>query len=99
MKSFIALTKELLLEPGVKYFLSAKLNQDPLEEYFSKQRNMGGNNEAPTALQFGYNYLKLIVTGSQAVQAAGRGNIEVVNKIDVSDEKMPRRKRTISVNF
>ena len=73
--SFVMLTEELLGEEGVEYFLSAKLNQDPLEEYFSKQRGMGGNRENPSVEQFGTNHLKLVVTGSSAVRASIYGNI------------------------
>ena len=73
--SFVMLTEELLGEEGVEYFLSAKLNQDPLEEYFSKQRGMGGNRENPSVEQFGTNHLKLVVTGSAAVRASIYGNI------------------------
>ena len=35
--SFVELTKYLLDQPGVFYFLSEKLCQDPLESFFGKQ--------------------------------------------------------------
>ncbi|PIK40700.1 hypothetical protein BSL78_22455 [Apostichopus japonicus] len=42
VKSFVSLAKELLQNPSVEYVLSEKFSQDPLEEYFSKQRGCGG---------------------------------------------------------
>ena len=50
------LTKYLLTksEKGT-YFLSEKLNQDPLENYFGQKRARGGRNENPTVQQSSYN--------------------------------------------
>ena len=39
----------LLQQPGVDYLLSAKLNQDPLKEFFGKQRAIGRRADNPTA--------------------------------------------------
>ncbi|XP_071855332.1 uncharacterized protein [Apostichopus japonicus] len=69
VKSFVQLTKELLQTPGVKYILSEKCSQDPLEEYFSKQRGCGGRNENPTVEQFGHNALSLMVASSKAISS------------------------------
>ena len=79
------LAKELLQEPGVKFVLSAKFNQDPLEEYFSKQRGMGGRNEVPDANQFGYNHIRLLVAGSTGVRASLRGNISAEMQGQIQD--------------
>ena len=38
--------------PNVKVFLSEKLCQDPLEQFFGCQRQRGGVNDNPTAQQF-----------------------------------------------
>ena len=51
-KSFVSLAKELLAEDGVKFLLSEKFTQDPLEEHFAKQRRRGGCNENPDLYQF-----------------------------------------------
>jgi hypothetical protein len=90
--SFVALTKELLAEDGVEYVLSAHFNQDPLEQYFSKQRAFGGAWENPDARAFGYNNLKLIVTGSAAVRASAHGNVCVDEDGGINSDPMPRRK-------
>ena len=61
--SFVDLAKELLQLDGVEYFLSEKLNQDPLEEHFAKQRGCGGRNDNPTVYQFAYNENVIAVAG------------------------------------
>lgn len=52
VNSFIEITKFLVSMDGVSYFLSDKLNQDPIEEFFSKQRDAGGHHDNPSAEQF-----------------------------------------------
>jgi hypothetical protein len=73
VKSFVALGPLLLDQPGVKFLLSEKFSQDPLEEYFAKQRRCGGANDNPTYHQFMHNDIALIVAGSTAVSST-RGN-------------------------
>ena len=41
----------ILKQPGVKYFLSEKICQDPLEQYFSCQRQRGKMNDNPTVAE------------------------------------------------
>ena len=50
VKSFIEMTKYLLSLPGSDgmYFLSERISQDPLENYFGKQRERGGLCDNPT---------------------------------------------------
>ena len=74
MESFVSLGREFLTDGNSLYLLSAKLNQDPLEEYFSKQRALSGVMENPDVRSFAYNHLKLVVVGSSAVRASVRGN-------------------------
>ncbi|PIK36055.1 hypothetical protein BSL78_27120 [Apostichopus japonicus] len=40
--SFTEIARKLLRLEGVRYVLSDKLNQDPIEEFFGKQRGQGG---------------------------------------------------------
>ena len=49
VNSFVALAKELLQIDGVKFLLSEKFTQDPLEEHFGRQRRRGGTNDNPNA--------------------------------------------------
>lgn len=48
VSSFLELVPLLLKLPGVHCFLSAKLNQDPLEKFFGRVRQFGRVNENPT---------------------------------------------------
>ncbi len=71
--SFVELTKYLLDQPGVFYFLSEKLCQDPLESFFGKQRMRGGHCDNPTVQTFLKGTTSLRVQGSMAVKPM-RGN-------------------------
>ena len=46
---------QFLLGEGMEYVLSNRFSQDPLEEYFGKQRGIGRRQENPTIREFGYN--------------------------------------------
>ncbi|XP_071855160.1 uncharacterized protein [Apostichopus japonicus] len=91
--SFTEITKLLLAMDGVNFFLSDKLNQDPVEEFFSKQRSAGGHHDNPSAEQFGHHLMKNIAAGSHAA-ASRRANVrrEQPSK-DISDEPLPKKKR------
>ena len=91
VKSFVHVTQELLEEEGVQYVLSAKFNQDPLEQYFSKQRSLGGAVENPDVRRFGYNFLTLMATGSSAIRTTVHGNTMPEDKIEVMSTPMQRR--------
>lgn len=91
VKSFIELTKLLLREDDVKFVLSEKFSQDPLEEHFGRQRRRGGNNENPTYQQFGRNELALNVMDSSLIadlrgSTSGR-NMEGRPKLDINDQR------------
>lgn len=51
VKSFCELGPHLIKTRG-NYLLSEVFSQDPLERYFSRQRNRGGGNDNPTVHQF-----------------------------------------------
>ena len=53
--SFVEATKYLLLHGGVAYVLSEKFCQDTLENYFGKQRAIGGRHDNPNIHDVGYN--------------------------------------------
>ena len=44
-----------LLSHGVKYILSERFCQDDLENYFGRQRSIGGRRENPSVRDVGYN--------------------------------------------
>lgn len=50
VKSFVEMTKYLLSQTGSEglFLLSERISQDPLENYFGKQRSRGGRCDNPT---------------------------------------------------
>ena len=63
----------LLRIRGVKYVLTEKFCQDPLESFFGKQRMHGGANDNPTVATFLKNTVSLRLQGSVALKPV-RGN-------------------------
>eukprot|EP00111_Clytia_hemisphaerica_P019846 TCONS_00058509-protein len=95
VRSFIEVSKVMFNE-GAKYILSEKLSQDPLEEYFGKQRMRLGCNENPTLSQFNFNALAIGVAGDLLVRPEGnsRGKHNEQKIIDVNDMSLPPKKKT-----
>ena len=95
MRSFVELSTILLAVPGVQYILPEKLNQDPIERFFGKQREAGGHNDNHTVQGFCSNTVSLRVQGSAALEPV-RGNCEAKKKEDSFYElaaPLPKRKR------
>ena len=102
VKSFIEMTKYLLsgVDQGKSlYFLSEKISQDPIENYFGKQRARGGRNEHPTLKQCVHNAAALRVQKSLALDPI-RGNCRrkrlkyrADNDCIIDDTPLPKRKR------
>ena len=97
VRSFVELGKLLLQQPGVKYLLSEKFSQDPLEEYFGRQRRSGGANENPTLNQFQQQHLALTVMRSELINDLSgntQGTDRVQSTIDIHDKrKLPHKRR------
>ena len=95
MQSFIELTKYLFTIPGVKFFFSERLNQDPLESFFGKQQQRGGGSDNPNVAQFVSGTSSLQVQRSIAVQPL-RGNCRrkrtlLEDEDLLSDTPLPKR--------
>ena len=93
----MCLCKELLAEDGVQYVLSDKFNQDPLEQYFAKQRSVGRQHENPSVLQFGSNMMALHVAGS-SIRASKRANVTTLSGETSLDTTSIPRKRLFKKN-
>ena len=52
VKSFTELVQFIFKIPGVKFFLSERICQDPLENFFGCQRQRGRTDENPNVQQF-----------------------------------------------
>ena len=97
VKSFTELVPQLFAIPGVKVFLSERINQDPLEKFFGCQRQRGGRNENPTVAEFYKNTQALRVINSFCVGPV-KGNCrnqttEQGRKTDCDKENTPLPKR------
>ena len=93
--------KQLPSEDGVDYVLSDKLNQDPLEEHFGKQRVRGGSNENRSLKEYMDNERKLLVAKSEMIRLM-RGNTrgrQEEQTIDITDDRLlPKRKKKKTLN-
>ncbi len=93
------MVKYLLPEEESELFLlSEKISQDPVENYFGKQRARGGRNENPTLKQCVHNAAALRVQKSLALDPV-RGNCRrkrlCYSETNIIDETpLPKRKRT-----
>lgn len=87
----------LLSMDGIEFVLSEKLNQDPLEEHFGKQRMRGGGVDNPSLEQFMFNERKIIVTKSDmitSVRGNTRGRKREEQKIDINNTtSLPKRSK------
>lgn len=52
MRAFVEMGRYLLSVPGMKFILSERFTQDPLESFFGHQRQRGGGRDNPTVHQF-----------------------------------------------
>lgn len=92
VKSLIELQAHLFSLPGVKFFLTSRVNQDPLEKFFGLQRQRGGVNENPNVKEFLDNTQALRVINS--VCGDVRGNVRGGEKRRLCDADLePLKKR------
>ena len=81
------------------FLLSERISQDPLENYFGKQRARGGRNENPNFEQCVMNAAALRVQGSVALDPV-RGNCRRKRQLDIDEstiinsKPLPKRKRS-----
>ena len=95
VKSFVELTEYIFKIPGVKFFLSERISQDPLENFFGCQRQRGRTGENPSVDQFCKNTQALRVINSVCAHVP-RGNCRGRhNVLDIKKESkaLPKRRR------
>lgn len=94
--SFVDLAKHLLALPGVKFFLSERLSQDPLEKFFGRQRQRGRANVNPNVAEALKSNQALRVINSINLDTA-RGNTRGTNSTALygkeNQEPLPKRRR------
>ena len=99
VKSFVELVQYIFTVPGVKVFLSRRLSQDPLEQFFGCQRPRGGVHDNPNAVEFLNNSQVLRVVNSSCTKVGKgncRGNITAVN-VDLEKESLPLPRRDLII--
>ena len=83
-----------LLSNNVKYVLSERFSQDPLENYFGRQRSMGSRRDNPNARVFGYQ--DNTIRNSKSFKPIKTGNCKADQELDffkASTETVLCRKR------
>ena len=104
MNSFVEMTRYLLSQPDSKdlFLLSERVSQDPLENYFGKQRARGGRCDNPS--------MKECIQNSIAIRAQQgleldhvRGNSRYKRRVTydtevIDDTPLPKRKRQRATN-
>ena len=94
VQSTIESTK-FLLQEGMEYVLTERFCQDPAEEFFGKQRQLGRRSDNPDISQFGYNSNTIRIERSISRQSGNtRGRKDKKRAwVQVTDEKLPCRKK------
>lgn len=84
VNSFVEMTKYLLSTHDDLFLLSERFSQDPIENYFGKQRARGGRNEHPNMQQCLKNATVLRMQRSASLDPV-RGNCRRKRYIDVAE--------------
>lgn len=89
------MAKYLLIQPGIKFILSERFCQDPVELFFGKQRAQGARNDNPTVHQFLENTVSLRIQGTVATDPT-RGNTRKRPKddtLEIDETPLPKRRK------
>lgn len=91
VNSIVKSVKFLLENDICKYVLTERFCQDPLENYFGRQRSMGARKDNPTVRDFGYN--DNAIRNQKVFRPIAAGNCIDQASIELSNEPVPCRKR------
>ena len=96
--SFVEVVRYLFSIPGVKFVLSGRFSQDPLEKYFGNQRQHGGSNENPNVQQMVHSASALRALKSVTLNSVrgncGRSKAQKRPPLVVDNSTLPKKKRT-----
>ena len=81
---------QFLLNNDVSYVLTERFCQDPLENYFGRQRSMGARKDNPSMRDFGYNDNTI---RNQKIFRPIQGNVADAAVVEFSNEPVPCRKK------
>jgi hypothetical protein len=80
-----------LLQQNFEYVLTERFCQDPVENYFGRQRAIGARKDNPTVRDFGYNDNS--IRNQRTFQPIRYGNSVDITNLEISEEPVPCRKR------
>ncbi|XP_052129086.1 uncharacterized protein LOC127750738 isoform X2 [Frankliniella occidentalis] len=95
VNAFIGAVKYLLNDVGIKFVNARVFCQDPLEQYFGKQRAAGGGGQNPTVDAFMNTDMKITIHRDLNTRKRSGNTQASTSHIDISDEKLaklPRKK-------
>ena len=81
----------MLRNTTCKYVLTERFCQDPLENYFGRQRSLGARKDNPTLRDVGYNDNS--IRNQKVFRPIASGNCIDQASVEISDESVPCRKR------
>ena len=81
---------QFLLGHQVKYVLTERFCQDPLENWFGRQRSLGSRKDNPSMVDFGYN--NNAIRNQKHFKPIANGNVADSGMIALTDEPLPCRK-------
>ncbi|KXJ22182.1 hypothetical protein AC249_AIPGENE4182 [Exaiptasia diaphana] len=86
---------KFLLPEGMENVLTERFFQDPVEEFFGKQRQLGLRSDNPDVKAFGYNSNTIRIERSISCQSGNTRGRKDKKKawVQVTDEKLPSRKK------
>lgn len=93
--SFVALVRDLFNMDDVHSFLSQRICQDPLENFFGRQRQRGGIHDNPNVKEFMHNTQALRVAKKLKVHKGNcrKGKEKEDEEISVKENSQPLPKR------
>ena len=73
------------------YVLTERFCQDPLENYFGRQRSLRSRKDNPSMADFGYN--DNIIRNQKISKPIAHGNVADCEIVALTDEQLPYQKK------
>jgi len=89
--SIVECVQFLLRNTQCKYILTERFCQDPLENYFGRQRSLGARKDNPTLRDVGFNDNS--IRNQKVFRPIAAGNCIDQSSVEISDEKVPCKKK------
>ena len=89
--SIVDCVKYMLKNTSCKYVLTERFCQDPLENYFGRQRSLGARKDNPTLRKIGYNDNS--IRNQKVFRPIASGNCIDQGSVEISEESVPCRKK------